>query len=59
VTAALIVAALVLAVCAPLANVLCWRFLLADVTRGPWNWRVIVGPFLYGPWVQRREEQSQ
>jgi uncharacterized membrane protein len=53
-----LVVALVLAACV-LANVLCWRFLLADATRGPWNWRVLVGPLLYGPWIQRREEESQ
>lgn len=49
----------ILLVVCPIANMLIWKSTVVSVQRmnpdavRPWNWRVIVGPFLYYPWLNK------
>lgn len=60
-TAALIAVACVAAYAG--INYLAWYSTIASVQRmspseaRPWNWRALVGPFAYYPWLNRRERQ--
>lgn len=36
-------------------NLCCWYCLYRRSFRSPFNWRVLVGPWVYCPWEQERE----
>lgn len=41
-------------------NYLSWRGLSRSRPAGerPWNWRVLLGPFVYYPWMTRQEREN-